>query len=90
MIFWRYMYYVRTYEVISGDDGVGRSYKQKQKVTSTNGTGGCFSVFNILAHKIFISGVRKYYQLLYWILAFLTVIAFINRNVTRAQKLSSH
>lgn len=31
------MYYIRTYEVISADDKVGRSYKQKQVVASTNG-----------------------------------------------------
>jgi hypothetical protein len=56
------MYYVRIYEVISEDHRGGRSNKQKQEVASINGTVGCFSVLNILAHKIFISGVQKYYN----------------------------
>ena len=46
--------------------------------------------FMTVAHKICISDVKKYYQLLYWIFAFPTVIAFINRNVARAQELTSH
>jgi hypothetical protein len=65
LIFCCYIYYVRTFEEISGDDKVGSSYKQKQKIATTKGPVRRFSVFNVLAHNFCISGVKKYYQLLY-------------------------